>query len=83
MDLHAPGALLNTEILALAHRQGATPIEVGVTHHPRTAGSQSGGSVRVVFRSLGEIVQLWRRLRERDVARVRQEPQALGAKAGE
>lgn len=83
MDLQAPGALLNTEILALAHRRGASLIEVGVTHHPRGAGTQSGGSLRVVFRSLGEILQLWRRLREGDVHAAPGKPQAASAKIGE
>ena len=68
LDLHAPGALLNTEILALAHRQGATMIEVGVKHYPRTAGEQSGGSPRVVLRSLNEMLHLWQRLRKGDKA---------------
>lgn len=62
-DLQAPGALLNTEILALSRRRGATMREVGVNHYPRQGGVQSGGSPRVVLRALGETVRLWRRLR--------------------
>jgi hypothetical protein len=83
LDLQAPGALLNTEILALAHRQGATLVEVGVTHHPRSAGAQSGGSLRVVLRSLSEMLHLWRRLRASTLTPERPEPRALGAKIGE
>jgi glycosyltransferase involved in cell wall biosynthesis len=78
LELQAPGALLNTEILALAHRQGATLAEVGVTHHPRSAGAQSGGSPRVVLRSLGEMLHLWRRLRADNLTPERPEPRALG-----
>lgn len=63
LDLQAPGALLNTEILALARRQGATLVEVGVNHYPRPIGEQSGGSPRVVLRALGEMTHLWARLR--------------------
>jgi hypothetical protein len=64
LDLQAPGALINTEILALARRRGATIVEVGVRHHPRGGGAQSGGSPRVVLRALGETVTLWWRLRK-------------------
>jgi glycosyltransferase involved in cell wall biosynthesis len=63
LRLEAPGALLNTEILALARRQGATLAEVGVEHYPRPAGEQSGGSPRVVLRAVREIAALWWRLR--------------------
>jgi glycosyltransferase involved in cell wall biosynthesis len=63
LDLQAPGALINTEILALAQRQHATLIEVGVNHYPRPVGEQSGGSPRVVLRALGETLRLWQRLR--------------------
>jgi len=63
MRLEAPGALLNTEILALARHQGATLAEVGVEHYPRPAGEQSGGSPRVVLRAVREIAALWWRLR--------------------
>lgn len=64
MDLQAPGALLNTEILALARRQGAAIVEVGVNHYPRPVGEQSGGSPRVVLRALDEMMRLWLRLRQ-------------------
>lgn len=66
LDLAASGALINTEILALARRRGATLVEVGVSHYPRPAGAQSGGSPRVVARALGETLHLWRRLRAAD-----------------
>jgi glycosyltransferase involved in cell wall biosynthesis len=62
LDLRSPGALINTEILALARRAGATLVEVGVPHYPRPAGEQSGGSPRVVLRALGETLRLWWRL---------------------
>lgn len=63
LDLQAPGALINTEILALAQRRHATLVEVGVNHYPRPVGDQSGGSPRVVLRALGETLRLWQRLR--------------------
>ncbi|MFN8540597.1 MAG: glycosyltransferase family 2 protein [Thermomicrobiales bacterium] len=64
LNLQAPGALINTEILALAHRRGATFMEVGVGHYPRGGGIQSGGSPRVVLRAMRETVGLWWRLRK-------------------
>jgi hypothetical protein len=63
LDLQAPGALINTEILALARQQGAALVEIGVNHYPRPTGEQSGGSPRVVLRALDEMLRLWWRLR--------------------
>ena len=76
LDLQAPGALINTEILALARRQQATVIEIGVNHYPRPTGEQSGGSPRVVLRALGETLRLWLRLRH-DTGAVQAERAAL------
>jgi glycosyltransferase involved in cell wall biosynthesis len=71
--LTSPGALINTELLTRARRQGATLVEVGVRHYPRPAGESSGGSPRVVFRAMGETVKLWFRLRrEQDAAQATQ-----------
>lgn len=61
--LTAPGALINTEMLARSKRKGATIAQVGVRHYPRLAGQSSGGSPRVVFRAMGETVRLWVALR--------------------
>ncbi|MEZ4523062.1 MAG: glycosyltransferase family 2 protein [Thermomicrobiales bacterium] len=63
MPLTMPGALINTEMLAMARRMGASVVEVGVHHYPRTAGKSSGGSPRVVFRAMGETIRLWFRMR--------------------
>ena len=62
MELTSPGALINTEIHAKANRQGATIVEVGVHHYPRTVGEQSGASVRVILRAMGETLKLWWRM---------------------
>ncbi|MGH9174205.1 MAG: glycosyltransferase family 2 protein, partial [Vicinamibacterales bacterium] len=62
-ELTTPGALINTELLARAKRRGATIVEVGVQHFPRTAGESSGGSPKVVIRAMGETIRLWFRLR--------------------
>jgi glycosyltransferase involved in cell wall biosynthesis len=63
MRLESPGALINTEIHAKANRRGARVKEVGVSHFPRPAGEQSGGSPTVVLRALRETLALWWRLR--------------------
>jgi glycosyltransferase involved in cell wall biosynthesis len=66
MQLTAPGALINTEMLARARRKGATVAQVGVRHYPRLAGQSSGGSPRVVFRAIGETLRLWATLRREE-----------------
>jgi glycosyltransferase involved in cell wall biosynthesis len=71
MPLTMPGALINTEMLAMAKRMGASIVEVGVHHYPRTAGKSSGGSPRVVFRAMGETLRLWLRMRTIDLPRYR------------
>ena len=63
LDLTMPGALINTEMLALSRQRGATVVQVGVHHYPRQAGVSSGGSPKVVFRAMGETLRLWARLR--------------------
>lgn len=73
MPLSMPGALINTEMLAMAKRMGASLVEVGVSHYPRTAGKSSGGSPRVVFRAMGETIRLWFRLRSIDLPRLHPE----------
>lgn len=62
LDLTMPGALINTEMLALSKRRGARIVQVGVHHYPRQAGKSSGGSPKVVFRAMGETLRLRLRL---------------------
>ncbi|MDQ3692463.1 MAG: glycosyltransferase family 2 protein [Chloroflexota bacterium] len=63
MELSSPGALINTEIQALARRQRARLAQVGVHHYPRLAGSATGGSPRVILRAMRDTIGLWWRLR--------------------
>ncbi|HUG13726.1 MAG TPA: glycosyltransferase family 2 protein [Thermomicrobiales bacterium] len=63
MPITTQGALINTELLARARRQGASIAQVGVHHYPRLTGASSGGSPKVVIRALGETCRLWIRLR--------------------
>lgn len=78
LKLTAPGALINTEMLARARRQGATVAQVGVRHYPRLAGQSSGGSPRVVFRAIGETIRLWFALRREEAAQEQEEPVSAG-----
>ena len=63
LDLTADGAMVSTELLARALAYGATVVELDVSHHPRLAGEQSGGSARVIARALRELVLVGRSLR--------------------
>jgi glycosyltransferase involved in cell wall biosynthesis len=62
LELTAEGALLNAETMAKLRRQGATIVQVGVPHHPRVAGSPTGGSPKVILRAMRDIVVLWLRM---------------------
>lgn len=59
IELHAEGALIDTEILARAHRLGYSIGQVGVHHYPRTAGVQTGASPRVILRAFRELLKLY------------------------
>ena len=63
MPLEAGGAFLSAEMLAKARRMGARFAERPVTHLPRRAGKQTGGSVRVLLRAFYELGRLWLRVR--------------------
>lgn len=63
MQLEFGGALINTEMLAKARRQGAVLTQVGVHHYPRLEGEQSGGSWKVVFRAMRHFFLLWWKMR--------------------
>jgi len=63
LDLTAEGAMVSTELLARALASGAAVVELDVTHLPRLAGEQSGGSARVIARALRELVLVGRSLK--------------------
>ena len=63
LDLTADGAMVSTELLARALASGAAVVELDVTHLPRLAGEQSGGSTRVIARALRELVVVGRSLK--------------------
>jgi glycosyltransferase involved in cell wall biosynthesis len=87
LPLRASGAVISTELLALATRSGCRIAEVGVRHLPRRAGRATGGDVRVILRAFRELLELRRRLRDesRDAARPpaqTREPSAAAVSGG-
>jgi glycosyltransferase involved in cell wall biosynthesis len=62
LALESDGAMISTELMARWARIGGTWTQVGVHHYPRTAGEQSGGSVRVILRAVRDVPVLWYRL---------------------
>ena len=62
-DLRSVGALVNTEILVRARADGVSILQVPVSHFPRVAGRQTGGSPRVILKALRELAELHSDLR--------------------
>lgn len=60
VTLRSEGALIDAEMLARATRAGYTIGQVGVHHHPRTAGESTGGNIRVILRAFRELLRLRR-----------------------
>ena len=63
LDLRSPGALINTEILALARQQAASIAKVGVCHYARPAGRQTSSAPRAALRAPADLARLWWHLR--------------------
>jgi glycosyltransferase involved in cell wall biosynthesis len=63
IELSSTGALIDAEILARAVRKDYRIAQKGVHHYPRTAGKQSGASVRVIIRAFKELFKLQSRIR--------------------
>ena len=63
IELSSTGALIDAEILARAVRKGCSITQKGVHHYPRTAGAQTGGSLRVILRAFKELLKLRRQIR--------------------
>lgn len=58
VPLTAEGALINAELLRGAKLSGYSFFEVAVSHSPRVAGEQSGGSPKVILRAIKELAML-------------------------
>ncbi|MFH1743886.1 MAG: glycosyltransferase family 2 protein [bacterium] len=65
VELRAEGAVITVELFATMVRAGATIHQIGVHHYPRTAGEQSGGSLKVIFRAFKELFKLYSVLKHR------------------
>jgi glycosyltransferase involved in cell wall biosynthesis len=52
------GAFLSAELLIKLRAAGRTVVEVGVPHHPRTAGSPTGAKPSVIFRAVRDFWSL-------------------------
>jgi glycosyltransferase involved in cell wall biosynthesis len=78
IPLESDGAMISTELIARWAKVGASWTEVGVHHYPRTAGEQSGGSLRVILRAMRDVPVLWFRLRREDAL----DDHAVGANGG-
>jgi glycosyltransferase involved in cell wall biosynthesis len=63
IELSSAGALIDAEILARAARKGYSITQKGVHHYPRTAGAQTGASLRVILRAFKELFKLQSRIR--------------------
>ena len=69
IKLSSTGALIDTEILAKAVRQGYTITQKGVHHYPRTAGAQTGANLKVILRAFKELFKLHGQIRREVVKR--------------
>lgn len=61
--LSAEGALVSTELLARANKAGFRFVEVGVTHYPRTAGTQTGAKLSVILKAFRELFKLYGKIK--------------------
>jgi glycosyltransferase involved in cell wall biosynthesis len=61
--LSAGGAMVSTELLARANKAGFRFAEVGVTHYPRVAGTQTGANLKVILRAFRELFKLYGRIK--------------------
>jgi glycosyltransferase involved in cell wall biosynthesis len=69
--LESGGAFLSAELLIKLRESGRRVVEVGVPHHPRTAGRASGADPRVVLRAVRDFWRLRLRLWARRDAALR------------
>lgn len=62
LSLTSEGAMINSELLALAIHTGWTFHEIAVAHYPRRFGIPTGAKFQVVVRTFAEYFQLRRRI---------------------
>jgi glycosyltransferase involved in cell wall biosynthesis len=64
VEVSAGGAMVSTELLARAHKAGFKFVEVGVTHLPRVAGTQTGANLKVILRAFKELFKLYGKINQ-------------------
>lgn len=62
LRLTSDGAMVNSELLVLAQREGWKCCQLPVRHYPRQHGRATGGNRRVILKTIREFFQLRRRL---------------------
>ncbi len=62
-DVHAQGAMVNTELLAKFVRMNVCMKQVPVGHYPRMAGKATGANLRVILHAFRELFKLAGKLR--------------------
>jgi glycosyltransferase involved in cell wall biosynthesis len=62
VELITESAITETELMVRLIRQGATYLELPVTHYPRYKGIPTGANPEVIIRALKESLILWRAL---------------------
>jgi len=62
-DIHAEGAMVNTELLVKLKKLGIGFIEVPVRHYPRQHGSATGANLRVIAHAFRELLRLHGKIR--------------------
>lgn len=67
LSLFSSGALINLEVLTLAAKKGYKFLELPVSHRPRIAGKQTGGSFKVITKAVINIFSLWWRLKFKEL----------------
>lgn len=63
-QVESEGALISTELLAKATKMGYKIGEIGVHHYPRTAGTQTGAKIGVIFKAFAELFKLYGKIQK-------------------
>lgn len=58
LDVHAEGAMVNTEMLVKLKKLGVPYVEVPVGHYPRKHGSATGANLKVIAHAFRELLRL-------------------------
>ena len=62
VQLSSSGAMINTELLAQARKQGFSLINIPVSHYPREEGTPTGANPAVILKAFAELFKLYRRI---------------------